>query len=140
MDVSDPAHPQLSRFLTGRGRPAGPWGRGGPVAGPQGVYVQTADGNRDPGGGIYGNAVLAVQPKAYGLAGMRLGYCVGHADLITAFDKVRNHFGITRMGQAAGVAALADQEHLRSVIAKVRAARDEIGRKLFLDLVADVGH
>lgn len=68
MDVSDPAHPQLSRFLTGRGRPAGPWGRGGPVAGPQGVYVQTADGNRDPGGGIYGNAVLAVQPKAYGLA------------------------------------------------------------------------
>ena len=46
MDVSDPAHPQLSRFLTGRGRPAGPWGRGGPVAGPLGVYVQTADGNR----------------------------------------------------------------------------------------------
>lgn len=68
VDVSDPAHPQLSRFLTGRSRPAGPWGRGGPVAGPQGVYVQTADGNRDPAGGIYGNAVLAVQPKAYGLA------------------------------------------------------------------------
>jgi outer membrane protein assembly factor BamB len=68
MDVSDPAHPQLSRFLTGRGRPAGPWGRGGPVAGPLGVYVQTADGNRDPAGGIFGNAVLAVQPKAYGLA------------------------------------------------------------------------
>ena len=68
MDVSDPAHPQLSRFLTGRGRPAGPWGRGGPVAGPQGLYVQTADGNRDPAGGIFGNAVIAVQPKAYGLA------------------------------------------------------------------------
>jgi outer membrane protein assembly factor BamB len=68
MDVSDPAHPQLSRFLTGRGRPAGPWGRGGPVAGPLGVYVQTADGNRDPAGGIFGNAVIAVQPKAYGIA------------------------------------------------------------------------
>jgi outer membrane protein assembly factor BamB len=68
MDVSDPTHPQLSRFFTGRGRPAGPWGRGGPVAGPQGVYVQTADGNRDPAGGIFGNAVLAVQPKAYGIA------------------------------------------------------------------------
>ena len=68
MDVSDPAHPQLSRFLTGRGRPAGPWGRGGPVAGPEGVYVQTADGNHDPAGGIFGNAVIAVQPKAYGLA------------------------------------------------------------------------
>ena len=66
--------------------------------------------------------------KAYGMAGMRLGYCVGHADLITAFDKVRNHFGITRIGQAAGVAALADQEHLRSVVARVKAAREEIGR------------
>jgi hypothetical protein len=68
MDVSDPAHPQLSRFYTGRGRPAGPWGRGGPVAGPGGLYVQTADGNHDPAAGIYGNAVIAVAPKAYGIA------------------------------------------------------------------------
>ena len=68
MDVSDPAHPQLSRFYTGRGRPSGPWGRGGPVAGPNGVYVQTADGNHDPAAGIYGNAVIAVAPKAYGIA------------------------------------------------------------------------
>jgi outer membrane protein assembly factor BamB len=68
MDIADPTHPQLSRFYTGRGRPAGPWGRGGPVAGPGGVYVQTADGNHDPAGGIYGNAVIAVAPKAYGIA------------------------------------------------------------------------
>ena len=64
--------------------------------------------------------------KAYGMAGMRLGYCVGHRDLIRAFDKIRNHFGVTRMGQAAGIAALADQAHLTSVVAKVAAARDEI--------------
>lgn len=68
MDISDPAHPRLSRFYTGRGRPAGPWGRGGPVAGPKGVYVQTADGAKDPAGGIFGNAVIAVTPKAYGVA------------------------------------------------------------------------
>jgi outer membrane protein assembly factor BamB len=53
MDISDLQHPQLSRFQTGRGRPAGPWGRGGPVAGPKGVYVQTADGNLDPAAGFY---------------------------------------------------------------------------------------
>lgn len=64
--------------------------------------------------------------KAYGLAGMRLGYCIGHADLIRAFDKIRNHFGVTRLGQAAGMAALADQDHLRSVVAKVAAAREQI--------------
>jgi outer membrane protein assembly factor BamB len=68
MDISDPAHPQLSRFLTGRGRPAGAWGRGGPVLGPKGLYVQTADGSHDPAGGIFGNAVVAVAPKAYGIA------------------------------------------------------------------------
>jgi outer membrane protein assembly factor BamB len=68
MDIRDPAHPQLSRLLTGRGRPAGPWGRGGPVLGPKGLYVQTADGNHDPAGGIFGNAVIAVAPKAYGIA------------------------------------------------------------------------
>ncbi len=64
--------------------------------------------------------------KAYGLAGMRLGYCVGHADLIRAFDRIRNHFGVTRLGQAAGIAALADQDHLRNVVSKVAAARQRI--------------
>ncbi|HWU56120.1 MAG TPA: PQQ-binding-like beta-propeller repeat protein [Rhizomicrobium sp.] len=66
MDVRDPAHPVLSRFLTSKGRPAGPWGRGGPVKGPKGVYVQTADGPRDPDAGLFGNAVLAIGPKAQG--------------------------------------------------------------------------
>jgi histidinol-phosphate aminotransferase len=64
--------------------------------------------------------------KAYGMAGMRLGYCIGHADLIKAFDKIRNHFGVTRIGQAAGLAALADQDHLRGVVSKVALARDAI--------------
>lgn len=66
--------------------------------------------------------------KAYGMAGMRLGYCVGHAELISAFDKIRNHFGISRIGQAAGISALADQDHLRSVVTRVTEAREEIAR------------
>jgi outer membrane protein assembly factor BamB len=66
MDVRDPGRPVLTRFFTGKGRPAGPWGRGGPVSGPRGVYVQTADGPRDPAKGLYGNAVIAVPPGAQG--------------------------------------------------------------------------
>ncbi|MCB1380945.1 MAG: pyridoxal phosphate-dependent aminotransferase [Alphaproteobacteria bacterium] len=66
--------------------------------------------------------------KAYGMAGMRLGYAIGHADLITAFDKIRNHFGVTRIGQVAGLAALADQDHLRHVVMQVREARDAISK------------
>ncbi|PZF75655.1 pyridoxal phosphate-dependent aminotransferase [Aestuariivirga litoralis] len=64
--------------------------------------------------------------KAYGLAGLRLGYCIGHADLIRAFDKIRNHFGVTKLGQVAGIAALGDQPHLNSVVGKVITARDRI--------------
>ncbi len=64
--------------------------------------------------------------KAYGMAGLRLGYAIGHSDLIAAFDKIRNHFGVTRIGQAAGLAALADRDHLHEVVRKVVAARDTI--------------
>ena len=67
MDVSDPAHPALSRFYTGKGRPAGPWGASGVAWGPQGAYVSTADGPNNPGSGVYGDMVLAIRPHAWGL-------------------------------------------------------------------------
>ena len=43
--------------------------------------------------------------KAYGLAGARVGYAIGHADLIQAFNKVRNHFAMNRVSQAGALAA-----------------------------------
>ena len=67
VDVSDLQHPTLSRFYTSTGRPAGPWGAGGPVLGPLGMYVETADGPNNPGSGIYGNSVLAVRGNAWGI-------------------------------------------------------------------------
>ncbi len=63
MDVSDPAHPRLSRLYTSGGRPAGAWGRGGVVRGPSGVITQTADGLYDPAAGSYGETVIALAPK-----------------------------------------------------------------------------
>ena len=64
--------------------------------------------------------------KAYGLAGCRVGYAIGEAELIRSFDKIRNHFGVNRIAQAGALAALADQNHVRDVVAKVAAARDRI--------------
>jgi histidinol-phosphate aminotransferase len=64
--------------------------------------------------------------KAYGLAGMRVGYAIGEASFIKAFDKVRNHFGVTRLSQVAAMAALADQDWLTQVVAKVAAGRERI--------------
>lgn len=63
MDVSTPSHLQLSRVYTSSGRPSGPWGRGGVVRGPKGIYTQTADGLSDPASGIYGETVLALATK-----------------------------------------------------------------------------
>jgi histidinol-phosphate aminotransferase len=57
--------------------------------------------------------------KAYGLAGMRCGYAVGEAETVRAFDKVRNHFGMSRMTQEACLAALADQAYLKSTLEKI---------------------
>ena len=42
--------------------------------------------------------------KAYGLAGARIGYCIGEARVIRAFEKVRNHYGINRVGQIGALA------------------------------------
>ena len=64
--------------------------------------------------------------KAYGLAGMRVGYAIGEAGFIKAFDKVRNHFGVTRLSQVAAMAALEDQDWLASVVAKVAAGRERL--------------
>jgi histidinol-phosphate aminotransferase len=64
--------------------------------------------------------------KAYGLAGMRVGYAIGAPDTIRTFDKIRNHFGVNRQGQIAAQAALADQTHLKSVVDAVAEARERI--------------
>jgi histidinol-phosphate aminotransferase len=61
--------------------------------------------------------------KAHGLAGARVGYAIAAAPLAQAFDKVRNHFGMSRISQAGALAALQDQHWLAQVQARVIAAR-----------------
>ena len=64
--------------------------------------------------------------KAYGLAGIRVGYAIGTPQLIRVFDRLRNHFGVGRLAQAAALAALQDSAWLVHVQAEVAAARDRI--------------
>ncbi len=66
--------------------------------------------------------------KAYGMAGARVGYGIGARELIARFDRVRNHFGMSRISQAGALAALADQDWLARTREQVAAARDEIAR------------
>lgn len=66
--------------------------------------------------------------KAYGMAGARVGYALGAAPLIDAFNKVRNHFGMNRAAQAGALAALADHDYLAHVLDQIAGARARIAR------------
>lgn len=61
--------------------------------------------------------------KGYGLAGARVGYGISHPDLIMAFNKIRNHFGVSRAAQDGALAALQDQDWLRRTQANIASAR-----------------
>jgi histidinol-phosphate aminotransferase len=65
--------------------------------------------------------VLRTFSKIFGLAGLRVGYGVGPADVITAIGKVRRAFDVTSAGQAAALASLDQPEE----IARRRAANVE---------------
>lgn len=64
--------------------------------------------------------------KVYGMAGARVGYAIGAPELIAAFNKVRNHFGMNRAAQAGALAALGDQDHLALVLSQIEGARARI--------------
>jgi len=64
--------------------------------------------------------------KGYGMAGLRVGYGIAAPEWVSAFNKVRNHFGVGRIAQAGALAALADQPYLTAVAVRVAQARDSI--------------
>jgi len=60
--------------------------------------------------------VLRTFSKVHGLAGIRLGYGMGHAELIECLNRIRSPFNASSVAQVAGLAALDDHEHVaRSV-------------------------
>lgn len=68
--------------------------------------------------------------KVYGLAGLRIGYSIGHPTLTAEMNKLRTPFNVTSVGQAAAIAALDDADHVRRSVDMNRAER----RRLFLEL------
>jgi histidinol-phosphate aminotransferase len=57
--------------------------------------------------------VLRTFSKVYGLAGMRIGYGFGPAEVIEYLNRVRNPFNTSSVAQVAAMAALDDHEHVR---------------------------
>ena len=95
------------------------------------AYIEAAPEGTAPPLDIADARVIRMRTfsKLYGLAGMRVGYAIGAAPLIAMFDRIRNHFGMGRLAQAAALAALRDQDWLAQVqrdVAQSRAALREI--------------
>jgi histidinol-phosphate aminotransferase len=68
--------------------------------------------------------------KAYSLCFQRVGYFVGHADLIAALDKVRDSYNVNGLGQVAALATLNDLPHYRSHFRRIIATRDLVTAEL----------
>jgi histidinol-phosphate aminotransferase len=64
--------------------------------------------------------------KAYGLAGLRIGYGIARPEIIGYLEQVREPFNTSSLAQAAGVAALADMEHLEAGRANNRAGKEAL--------------
>ncbi|MDD4978797.1 MAG: histidinol-phosphate transaminase [Gallionella sp.] len=64
--------------------------------------------------------------KAYGLASMRVGYALGHAQVIDMLNRVRQPFNVNSMAQAAAVAALSDQEFVQLTFEHNRRGMEQL--------------
>ena len=70
--------------------------------------------------------VLHTMSKAYGLAGARVGYGVGHPDLIAAIDGVRPPGSISSLSVDLAVAGFGAQDRMRSVVASITEERTRL--------------
>ena len=73
--------------------------------------------------------VIRTLSKSHSLAGLRVGYAVGHADLIEALDRVKNSFNsypLDRLAIVGAAAAIDDKEHLEKTRRAVMASRETL--------------
>jgi histidinol-phosphate aminotransferase len=95
------------------------------------AYFEYADHPDYPNGLDYVRAgrnvvVFRTFSKAYGLAGLRIGYAMGNPEFLDPIERVREPFNVNTLAQVAAAAALRDQAH----VAHTRALNRE-GLNLF---------
>lgn len=74
--------------------------------------------------------VMRTFSKAYGLAGIRVGYALGHPELIALMERVRESFNVSLPSLVAAEAALSDQAHVGSVRQRNATERDWLASEL----------
>ena len=74
--------------------------------------------------------ILKTFSKAYGLAGLRLGYAIASPELTVYLERMRQPFNVNLLAQAAGLAALEDKEFLAKTRRLTLAGKDFIYQEL----------
>ncbi len=75
--------------------------------------------------------------KGYGLAGLRVGYGVGHPDVIAQLEKVTAPFAVSNIAQAAALAAVQHHDEVMEVVGGLLEERSRVRTRL---LDAGIGH
>ena len=68
--------------------------------------------------------VLRSLAKTAGLAGLRIGFAIGHADVVDRVSRVTGPYDVNSVAVAAAFAALADQSYVDAYVAEVKRARE----------------
>lgn len=68
--------------------------------------------------------------KAYSLCFQRVGYFVGHPELIAAMHTIRDSYNVNGLGQAAALATLGDLPYYRRNFRRIKATRERLRREL----------
>lgn len=74
--------------------------------------------------------VLRTLSKSYSLAGARIGLAFAKAELIGELCKVKDSYNVSRLAQAAGIAALSDAGWMEANVARVKMTRDRVRQEL----------
>jgi len=77
--------------------------------------------------------------KSYSLAGIRLGYCVGNADLIGALHKIKDSYNVNYLTQEVARVAILDQDTMKANVQAIVETRKLVTEKL-TDLGFSVCH
>jgi histidinol-phosphate aminotransferase len=137
-------------FVANPNNPTGTWNRRDEVesliaALPAGVllvldeayseFARDGAGEDYPDGAAYVRqgapvVVLRTFSKAYGLAGLRVGYAVAAEEVIQAIEAVREPFNSNHLGQTAALAALTDRAHVAATLELIRRERPRMAAEL----------
>jgi len=77
--------------------------------------------------------ILRTFSKAFRLAAHRVGYCIGHPQLIQALEKIRLPYNIPSFSQAAAIVALKQRQQLLATVEETQKERDQLYNELVSD-------